>query len=284
MKPAPFDYEAPNTIEEALKFLGEDDARPIAGGQSLAPMLALRLTRPRLLVDLNRIASLEGITARNGTLRIGAMTRQAAVLRSAAVIASAPILSEALRHVGHPPTRVRGTIGGSLAHADPAAELPVAMVALGATMHLTSMSGERQIRANDFFRGAFETALRPDEVLTSIDVPSQEGGAAFLEISPRRGDFAIVSIATRVAHIDGLCTSCSVVFGGIGDRPVRCTGTEAELIGHPIADAIGRAADALPIDAVTMESRVASTKYRRRLMPILFRRAIAISTSKGKTF
>ena len=198
MKPAPFDYHVPHSVEEAIDLLARlgPDARPLAGGQSLVPMLALRLARPSALIDLNRIASLSGIALHDGSLRLGAMTRQASVLRSHDVAANAGLLVQALGHVGHPPTRARGTVGGSLSHADPAAELPAAMVALDAVFVLQSAQGERTVEASSFFHGMFETAIGPGELLTEIRVPVAAGRASgFVEVAHRKGDFAILSAA-----------------------------------------------------------------------------------------
>lgn len=276
MKPAPFDYEAPTTVADALKLLAaHEESRPIAGGQSLVPMLAFRLARPSLLVDLNRIPSLAGVEEQGGVLRIGAMTRQATVLASDAVKRHAPLLVQALENVGHPPTRARGTIGGSCAHADPAAELPSAMVALDATMVIVGSGGERRVRADDFFIGAFETALQPGEILVALELPKQQGGSAFLEVSARKGDFGIVTVAVRLAVKEGRCTDVALVLGGITERSVRCTETERILKEQGTAPkAIAAALAALPLDAVTMDSRSASAAYRRRLIPELCRRAI----------
>jgi CO/xanthine dehydrogenase FAD-binding subunit len=276
MKPAPFDYEAPTTVADALKLLAaHEESRPIAGGQSLVPMLAFRLARPSLLVDLNRIPSLFGIEEKGGVLRIGAMTRQATVLASDAVKRHAPLLVQALENVGHPPTRARGTIGGSCAHADPAAELPSAMVALDATMVIVGSGGERRVCADDFFIGAFETALQPGEILVALELPKQQGGSAFLEVSARKGDFGIVTVAARLVVKERRCTEAALVLGGITDRSVRCTEVERILKEQGTAPkAIDAALAALPLDAVTMDSRSASAAYRRRLIPELCRRAI----------
>lgn len=281
MKPAPFDYEAPTTVADALKLLGNhEDARPIAGGQSLVPMLAFRLARPSLLVDLNRIPALAGIEEKGGVLRIGAMTRQARVLASDAVKRHAPLLAQALENVGHPPTRARGTIGGSCAHADPAAELPSAMVALDATMVIATADGERSVPADDFFIGAFETALQPGEILVALEIPKQQGGSAFLEVSARKGDFGIVTVAARLAIKDGRCLDAVLVLGGITERSVRCT-EAARILKEQGTDpkAIAAALAVLPLDAVTMDSRSASAAYRRRLIPELCRRAIEAALS-----
>jgi len=195
MKPAPFEYAAPETLDEALALLG-DESRPLAGGQSLLPMLNFRLAR---LVDLARVAGLAYIEP-SETLRIGAMTRQSAVERSEAIAAGWPLLRQAVRLVGHPQIRARGTIGGSVAHADPKAELPVALAALGARFHVRSAAGARTLTAGELFRGPLMTALAPDELLVEIEVPPLPAGArtAFAEHARTHGDFAIAGVAAVV--------------------------------------------------------------------------------------
>ena len=277
MKPAPFAYHAPASVDKALTLLrAHPQSRPLAGGQSLVPMLALRLAQPEMLIDLNRVAGLSDIKHAGDALVIGAMTRQQAALRSPVLAQHAPLLIEALRHVGHPPTRARGTIGGSLAHADPAAELPAAMLALDATMIARAQDGERRIPAAEFFLGAFETALLAGELLVAIEVPMRRGGSAFLELSPRPGDFAIISAAAHVELApDGTCGSCALVLGGVADRPLRCAEAESMLLGQPLGqDSLMRAMAALPLTAITMHSPLATGAYRRRIAPVLARRAL----------
>jgi CO/xanthine dehydrogenase FAD-binding subunit len=197
MKPAPFEYAAPASLDEALALIG-DDARPLAGGQSLVPMLNFRLARPARLVDLERVR-LDHVRV-DGTLRIGAMTRQATIERSQEIAAGWPLLRQAVRHVGHPQIRARGTIGGSVAHADPKAELPVALAALGARFHVRSAAGARTLTAGELFRGPLMTALAPDELLVEIEVPPLPAGArtAFAEHARTHGDFAIAGVAAVV--------------------------------------------------------------------------------------
>jgi carbon-monoxide dehydrogenase medium subunit len=202
VKPAAFAYRAVETVEEAIAVLAElgDDATVLAGGQSLVPMLNLRLARPSALVDIGRVAALSGISA-NGSLRLGAATRQADALRSALVAARAPLLTEALRHVGHPATRSRGTVGGSIAHADPAAELPAVLLALDGEAIVAAQCGERLLPASALFRGPFATALAQGELLTELRLPDPPAGArhGFAEIARRRGDFALAGAAVVVA-------------------------------------------------------------------------------------
>ncbi len=279
MKPAPFDYHAPHSVEEAIDLLARlgPDARPLAGGQSLVPMLALRLARPSALIDLNRIASLSGIELHDGSLRLGAMTRQANVLRSQDVAANAGLLAQALGHVGHLPTRARGTVGGSLSHADPAAELPAAMVALDAVFVLRSQSGERTVAASDFFHGMFETAIAPGELLTEIRVPIAAGRiSGFVEVAHRQGDFAILSAAAVLdLDGDGACSRAHIVLGGAGPVPLRCREAEAALVdARPEQTAIARAAAAVAVEPIEFDSPGASRTYRRKVAPVLVRRAL----------
>ncbi len=234
MKPAPFEYAAPETLEEALALIGED-SRPLAGGQSLVPMLNLRLARPARIVDLERVAGLAYIEA-GETLRIGAMTRHAALERSAVVAERWPLLVQAVRHVGHPPIRSRGTVGGSVAHADPKAELPVALTALDARFHARSRRGTRTLTTEELFTGPLTTALEPDELLVEIEVPALPAGArtAFVEHSRTHGDFAIAGAAVVLAPGHD-----SVALLGAGPTPVRARHPgELERIADPYRRAL----------------------------------------------
>jgi CO/xanthine dehydrogenase FAD-binding subunit len=234
MKPAPFEYAAPETLDDALALIGED-SRPLAGGQSLVPMLNLRLARPARIVDLERVAGLAYIEA-DKTLRIGAMTRHAALERSAVVAERWPLLVQAVRHVGHPPIRTRGTVGGSVAHADPKAELPVALTALDALFHARSRRGTRTLTAEQLFTGPLTTALEPDELLVEIEVPPLPAGArtAFVEHSRTHGDFAIAGAAVVLAP-----GRESVALLGAGPTPVRARHPgELERIADPYRRAL----------------------------------------------
>ena len=281
MKPAPFEYFAPDTIEGALELLKEHgtEARFLAGGQSLVPMLALRLARPSVLIDLNRVGALAGLAEHYGELRIGAMTRQGTVLASPIVERRAPLLTQVLAEVGHPPIRARGTVGGSLAHADPAADLPVAMLALDARFVLQSASADRAVDAQDFVKGMFETAIASDELLAEIRIPTRSGsgsGSGYQKMSHRKGDFAIVSTAALLqtdAH--GLCRFARLVLGAVGPVPVRCREAEDLLVGRALDPAtIARATELLPDAAFEFDSRNASRPYRKRIAPVLARRAL----------
>jgi CO/xanthine dehydrogenase FAD-binding subunit len=197
VKPAPFEYVAPRTVQEALELLAAPDARVLAGGQSLVPLLNFRLARPERLVDINRIDELALLRRAGGVLHIGATVRQAALERSPLVARHWPLLAQAVRHVGHAATRSRGTVAGSVAHADPRAELPVALTALGARFHLRSAAGARTLTAGELFQGALTTAIADGELLERIEVPPLPAGArtGFAEYARTHGDFAQAAVA-----------------------------------------------------------------------------------------
>jgi CO/xanthine dehydrogenase FAD-binding subunit len=283
MKPAPFEYHAPRTLDEALSLLAEHgDAKPLAGGQSLIPAMNFRLATPAVLVDLNAIADLSFIEQTDGRVRLGAMTRQQAVERNAVVRREAPLLHEAMPCIAHAAIRSRGTIGGSLAHADPAAELPAVMVALEAQIGLRGRSRRRQIAASEFFTGLFSTALEPGELVTTIEIPAASSrdarrGWAFEEFSRRHGDFALAGVAAAVALDDrGRCTDARVVLLGVGDRPLLAAHAAKALAGEvPTADSIRAAAEAAAGPDIDPTSDIhASSKYRRQLARVLTRRVL----------
>jgi aerobic carbon-monoxide dehydrogenase medium subunit len=226
LKPPPFAYRRPQTLDEALELLAADpDAKPLAGGQSLVPMLNFRLARPSTLVDLGRIEELAGIRVEGGAVVAGAMTRQWDLEHAAD---AHPLLREALRFVGHTATRCRGTVGGSLVHADPTAELPVCAVALRAELVVAGLGGRRTIPAEEFFVSVFTTALEPGELLVEVRLPSPNGGWAFEEHAHRHGDFAVVCVAVAGGR---------VALGGVGPTPVLYDGGELEPIGDLFAPA-----------------------------------------------
>jgi CO/xanthine dehydrogenase FAD-binding subunit len=227
MKPAPFAYEAPRTLDQALGSLG-DDARALAGGQSLVPMMNFRIARPDRLVDLNGIEALSYVRRAGGALRLGAMTRQATLERSELVARDWPLLTRAVRFVGHPQIRTRGTVGGSVAHADPAAELPVALTALDARFHVHSARGARTLGADELFVFHLTTALQPDELLVEIEVPPLPAGArtAFAEHARTHGDFATAGAAVVVVPGE----SCAIALLGAAPTPIRATEAEQAAI------------------------------------------------------
>jgi carbon-monoxide dehydrogenase medium subunit len=288
MKPAPFTYFAPHSLDEAVSLLGQygSDAKPLAGGQSLVPLMNFRLAKPRCLVDLNRIPDLAYIRREDGTLAVGAMTRQFEAERSDLVRAAVPLLVEALKLVGHPTIRHRGTIGGSITHADPAAELPAAAAALGAELVIRSGRGSRTVPAENFFVGPFTTALAPDELLTEVrfPVPPPGTGYAFLELSRRHGDFAIVGVAALVRlAADGTIEQASVVLCGAGPTPVRARQAEAALQGAaPTEDRFREAGELAAHEAQPGSDIHASAEYRRRVAAVLVRRALLAATERAR--
>jgi CO/xanthine dehydrogenase FAD-binding subunit len=261
VKPASFDYRAPASVGEALSLLG-DDSTVLAGGQSLVPLLNLRLARPEVVVDINGIGELDYIGTEDGVLRIGAMTRQLALERSELVRRRWPLLGKAIRLVGHPQIRTRGTVGGSVAHADPAAELPVALTALGARFHLRSSGGTRAVDASEFFLGPLYTVREPDELLVEIEVPEPPdgSGSGFAEHARTHGDFATAGAAAVVAPD----RSAGIVLLGAGPVPVRAKAAEQAL-----------AAGAEPPEAAALAAEGIEDEHRRALCTELARRAIA---------
>jgi len=259
VKPAAFDYRAPASVEKALPLLGLDSA-VLAGGQSLIPLLNLRLARPELVVDVNGIAELDYIHADDGVLRIGALTRQVTLERSELVATRWPLLTKAVRLVGHAQIRTRGTVGGSVAHADPAAELPAALIALGARIHLRSPRRARAISASEFFLGPLHTAREPDELLVEVEVPEppEGAGSGFAEHARTHGDFATAGAAAVVA-----AGHAGIALLGAGPVPVRAEAAERALAGG-----------AEPGEAATLAAQGVDDEHRRALCTELARRAI----------
>lgn len=254
MKPAPFRYLRPTSLDEALDALATlgDEAKPLAGGQSLVPMLNFRLARPGVLIDLGRIPALVGIDRPDGSLRIGAMTRQRVLELDPDIAARLPVLPAALRHVGHVQIRTRGTIGGSLAHADAAAELPALALALDATVEVASATGARTVTAADLFLGPWTTCLAADELLTRVDIPMTWQDATVAELARRHGDFALAGVvgARRPATPDD--PGIRLVGFGVGWTPLRLTGAEAAMAAAAAADEVGAAAaeEIEPVDDI----------------------------------
>jgi carbon-monoxide dehydrogenase medium subunit len=238
VKPAPFEYDAPTELEEALALLARhgEDAKVLAGGQSLVPLLNFRLARPARLIDVNRVAGVGGVRRRDGVLRIGALTRAAALERSRIVGLHWPLLHEAVLLSGHPQIRSRGTVGGSVAHADPASELPAVLTALEARFHLRSMRGTRTLRAEELFLGFLSTALEPDELLVEIEVPPLPPctGTAIVEHARTHGDFAVGGAAAVLTiGPPGRCERAAIVLLAAGPAPRRAAAAEAFLEGRP---------------------------------------------------
>jgi carbon-monoxide dehydrogenase medium subunit len=281
MKPAPFDYHAPETLEEALELLAAhgDDARLLAGGQSLVPMMNLRLARFEHLVDINGLGALRGVTRSNETVTVGAVTRQSAVLASQPLAETVPLVVEATRLVGHFQTRNRGTVGGSLAHADPTAELAATALVLDAEVEIASTSGRRTIATDDLLSFAYVTTLAPEEVLVAVHYPvaSARSGHSIREVSRRHGDFAVAgATANVVLRDDGTVSTARVVLFAVGPRAQRCARAEEALTGARTTDIdlteIGR----LAIEGVTpSEDMQATGTYRREAAQVLVQRVIA---------
>jgi CO/xanthine dehydrogenase FAD-binding subunit len=288
VRPAPFEYFAPRTVEEALDLLAHHggEAKVLAGGQSLVPLMNMRLVRPAVIVDLNRVAALGGVRAEGGSLHLGALVRQHALERDGRIALAAPLLAEAAPLIGHLQTRARGTVGGSLAHADPAAELPACMIALDAVLHLRSARGRRTCHAGDFFRGLLATALEPDELLAEIEVaplPAPRAGHGFAEVARRHGDFALVG-ACAVLALDGggACRHVRLVIFGAGDGPHLARATGA-LIGERPSPA--RLAEAGRAAAAEIDARAdlhASAEYRRRVAAGLAARALDRAAARAE--
>jgi carbon-monoxide dehydrogenase medium subunit len=282
MKPAAFDYHRPGSLDEALALFAElgDEAKALAGGQSLVPAMNFRLARPGVLVDLNALTSLGFIEeSAEGGLRIGAMTRQSAVERSRAVASRAPLLAEAMPWIAHPQIRNRGTIGGSLAHADPAAELPAVMLTLDARFVVQRRAGTRTIPAADFFTGILSTALAADELLTEVEIPPRvpRSGHAFVEVARRHGDYALVGVAAEVMLDETrACASARIALFSVGDVPMLAPNAMAAMVGRaPDREAIDEAARAAAeLDVNPPGDIHASPAYRRQLTKVLVARAL----------
>ena len=277
MKPPPFLYLRPETEEGVLAALAEhgDEAKVLAGGQSLVPLLNFRLARPAVLIDLERVGSLRGIEPSGGVVAVGAMTRQADAERSGELRASCPVVGQALGWVGHLQIRNRGTVGGSIAHADPAAELPAVALALDAEMVVRRATGERTIPASVFFAGPFTTALEPEELLTEVRFPTTPGArTVFLEFARRSGDFALAGVcAVDRGTRDAPRVALAAI--GVGGSPVRLTAAEALLDGRPLTDEVVQEAGEAASAAVDPPSDLhADGAYRRELLGVLVRRAL----------
>jgi len=286
MKPAPFLYAAPDTLDEALSLLGEHgaEAKALAGGQSLVPMMNLRLARPAVIVDLNRIPGHDGVRDLDGGSAIEFLTRQRAFEVSAELARRLPLLAEAIELVGHPAIRSRGTIAGSVAHADPAAEIPAVMMALDATVVVRSKAGERLVAARDFFVGLFTTALSPEEIVVEIHVPARgPEGTAFVEVARRHGDFALVGVAAAVAGPKGgPIERASIALSGVAAAPVRAREAEQVLVGaRPSARLFTEAGRAAVAPLAPPSDIHATAAYRRRLASVLIERAVARAAQRA---
>lgn len=289
MKPAPFDYLAPQSLEEAVSLLAQhgDEAKVLAGGQSLVPMMVFRLATPAVLVDLNRVGELDYQRSERGTLVLGALTRHRTVA-DLGLGQRCAMLAEGVDLIGHPAIRNRGTVGGSLAHADPAAEWPAILLALGGEVEVAGSGGRRTIGAVDLFVTYFTTSLASDEILTEIRLPLPDGdgrdGSSFVELARRHGDFAVVGVAAVMKLAgNGAVVKADVVLIGVGDRPVRARSVEAALTGgEPNDDALSEAAATVSADIDPVSDLHGSADYRRRVAAVLTRRALSMARDRAQ--
>jgi aerobic carbon-monoxide dehydrogenase medium subunit len=287
MYPAQFEYHTPGTIKEALELLAryKDDAKLIAGGHSLLPAMKLRLTQPKHLVDLRKLQGLSGIKEDGATLVIGAMTTHYAVESSPVVKSKCPVLAATAGQIGDPMVRNMGTIGGSLAHADPAADYPATVIAVGAEMVAEGPKGRRSIKVDDFFKGLFTTALAPDEIITEVRVPScgPKVGCAYLKFPHPASRFAVVGVAAVLTMDDGKVAKASIGITGAGTKAVRAKGVEAGLTGKALDAATIQAAAEKAPDGVDVQADLqGSEEYKRHLLKVFARRAIE-AAAKGAT-
>lgn len=278
MKPAAFAYARARSVEHALDLLSErDGARVLAGGQSLMPALNMRLDAPALLVDINSISGLDAVSRKNGAVEIGAMVRHAAAERSALIAEHAPLIARAMPHIGHPAIRNRGTVGGSIALADPATELPACLLALGGEVDIAGSQGTRTVKADDFFKGLFETAVGPHDLLTAIRVPAARQGMryGFDEFARRHGDYAMVGLAAAARADGAALRDVRLAFFGVGATPLRARKAEAELEGGAPDDArVAQAIAALAHDLDPSDDIQASGATKRHLAGVLLRRVV----------
>jgi carbon-monoxide dehydrogenase medium subunit len=281
VKPASFDYHAPESVADVVGLLAEhgDEAKVLAGGQSLVPMLALRLTRFEHIIDLNRVDELAGVSRTNGTLRVGAMTRQRAVERDTRVATAVPLLAAAVPFIGHTQIRNRGTVGGSVAHADPASELPAVALALDAELEIASASTTRRVPAAEFFEGTWTTCLTDEELLVAVHFPVWEGRSAFAfeEVARRSGDFALAGVATAVeVDDDGIVCRAALGLLGLGGTPLRAPAAEAAVVGRaPHAADLDEIATLAVDDLDPPDDVHGSSAYRKRIGAHLVRRTLA---------
>lgn len=287
MYPSRFRYEAPRSLDEARALLAQhgDEAKILAGGQSLVPLINLGLARPSVLIDINGLHALDYIERQNGSIAVGALTRHATAEASDLLRTACPLLAEALPMIGDPQVRNRGTIGGSLAHADPVAEIPTVAVCLGATMHVEGPRGSRDVDASDFFLTYLTSALESDELLTEVRFPSAPLGAgvAFRELVRRKGDFAIVAAAASVEiGADGVCKVARLALAGVSDMPISCDAPSSILVGRVPTPELLREAATAACTGIGPESDVlASAEYRGAMAPVYARRALESAIARA---
>jgi CO/xanthine dehydrogenase FAD-binding subunit len=287
MKPAPFQYVAPRSIAETITLLKAHgpEAKLLAGGQSLVPLMHMRLVRPSLIVDLNRVEELGYLREQDGTVAIGAMVRQRTAEVSPLVRTRLPLLAEALTFVGHPQIRNRGTVGGSIAHADPSGELPAVVAILDATIHVRGPQGRRQLGPAEFFQSYLTTALGPDELVEAIEVPVHDHwGTAFLEVARRHGDYALVGAAALVSMLGDRCREARLCFTGVGPAPVRIADAEAILAGKRITAKLLAEVVHIVTERLDPETDIhASATYRKEVAGVLAARALRAAMDRAQT-
>ena len=288
MKPAPFEYYVPDSLEQVLDLLHEhgDSAKLLAGGQSLVPAMNFRVVQPSVLIDLNRVAELPYIREAGATLHIGAMTRERELEFDPVISEKTPLLAEVMPHVAHPQIRNRGTLGGSLANADPAAELPVIMLALGARLKVSNADRERWVDAQNFFLGMFMTDLAPDEMLVEIELPSIQlrMGWSFMEVAPRAGDYALMGVAALVTlDENGKCRQARLVYLNAGDGPVDAKDTAKSLEGETLNDELIE-----DVAALASEKEInpfgnvhASPEFQRHLANVLTKNVLKLAAQRA---
>lgn len=279
MKPAPFDYAAPESIDEALQVLADagGGATILAGGQTLVPLLNLRMNQPFVIVDINRIADLKGVSRVDGGTRVGPGTRQAEALRDETLARHLPVMVEALSHVGHYQTRNRGTVGGSVSLGEPAAEMPATAVALGAQIEIRSTRGTRTVKADEFYLGPYMTVLEPDELVTGITYPDWVDGhvTLFREVAQRPGDFALVGMVGALEHSGGKIGRAGIAWFGMGPTPVKARQAEDALVGKALDDIDALAVAELAVaDTAPFDDHHASAEYRRTVGKRIFTKTL----------
>jgi aerobic carbon-monoxide dehydrogenase medium subunit len=280
MKASAFGYARATSVANALELLTAygERAKVLSGGQSLVPAMNLRLVAPELIVDIGELAELRGVSVKGGVLTIGALTRHADLFKSPEIAAHAPLLKDAVAHVAHPAIRNRGTIGGSLAHADPASELPACMLTLGATIIARGPGGERRIAANEFFVGIYETALTPQELLVAVELPVTPKNSThfFHEFARRHGDYAIVGLAAQASIKDGRFADLRLGFFAVGDRPLLAK-SASKLVDVAVTSAVlSKAASALDDELDPLEDQQATPAMRRHLAKVLLTRCVSL--------
>ena len=286
MYAADVDYYRASSVGEAVQLLGEHEgARLLAGGHSLIPLMKLRLASPTALVDIGRIADLKGITVSDGTVRIGALTTHAEIASSQALKEASPVLGEAAAMIGDPQVRNRGTIGGNVAHADPASDLPTVLTALDASFHVTGPSGDRTVSAADFFQGILTTALDEKDVLTSVAVPTAQGGQgmSYSKFSHPASRYAVVGAAAVVTISGGTCSAASVAVGGLVPSPVRAEAVESALVGKNLTDDVVSAAARAVSDDLgddIIGDIYASAEYRGSMASVYVGRALSAALAR----